>query len=137
MRVKVILNRIEKHAGFVYTTARWVDAAGAPSIEVGVRGRANGRARCSGCQRRAPGYDVLGARRFAYVPLWGIAVFLVYTMRRVACRRCGVRVEQVPWATGKHQLTTSYLWFLARWARRLSWSEVARIFGTSWTTVFR
>ena len=137
MRVKVILNRIEKHAGFVYTTARWVDAAGAPSIEGGVRGRANGRARCSGCQRRAPGYDVLGARRFAYVPLWGIAVFLVYTMRRVACRRCGVRVEQVPWATGKHQLTTSYLWFLARWARRLSWSEVARIFGTSWTTVFR
>jgi transposase len=71
------------------------------------------------------------------VPLWGIAVFLVYTMRRVECRRCGVRVERVPWASGKRQLTWSYLWFLARWAKRLSWSEVARIFGTSWGSVFR
>ena len=137
MRVKVILNRIEKHAGFVYTTARWAEAAGRPRIEIGIRPRANGRGICSGCAQPAAGYDVLGERRFDYVPLWGIAVCLVYTMRRVGCRRCGVRVEQVPWATGKQRLTTSYLWFLARWARRLSWSEVGRIFGTSWTTVFR
>ena len=137
MRIKVILNQIEKHAGFVYTTARWVELAGGPRIEIGIRPRANGRAICSNCAQPAAGYDQLGERRFEYVPLWGIAVCLVYTMRRVACRRCGVRVEQVPWATGKHRLTGSYLWFLARWARRLSWSEVARIFGTSWTTVFR
>jgi transposase len=137
MRLKVILNRIEKHAGFVYTEARWVEAAGEAAIEIGIRPRVGGRAMCSGCARRAPGYDLLGERRFEYVPLWGIAVFLVYTMRRVECRRCGVRVEKVPWASGKHQLTTSYLWFLARWARRLSWSEVARIFGTSWASVFR
>jgi transposase len=114
-----------------------VEAAGAPRIEIGIRPRVNGRARCSRCAQPAAGYDLLGERRFDYVPLWGIAVCLVYTMRRVACRRCGVRVEQVPWASGKQRLTSSYLWFLARWARRLSWSEVARIFGTSWTTVFR
>ena len=137
MRLKTILNGIEKHAGFVYTDARWVRAAGQKAIEIGIRPRAGGRAVCSVCGKRAPGYDLLGERRFEYVPLWGIAVFLVYTMRRVACRRCGVRVEKVAWATGKQQLTSSYLWFLARWARRLSWSEVARIFGTSWTTVFR
>jgi transposase len=28
-------------------------------------------------------------------------------MRRVDCRRCGVTVELVPWADGKHQLTTT------------------------------
>lgn len=137
MRLKTILNGIEKHAGFVYTDARWASAARKQAIEIGIRPRAGGRAVCSVCGKRAPGYDLLGERRFEYVPLWGIAVFLVYTMRRVECRRCGVRVEKVPWATGKQQLTSSYLWFLARWARRLSWSEVARIFGTSWTTVFR
>jgi transposase len=27
--------------------------------------------------------------------------------------------------------------FLARWARRLSWSETARVFGTSWESVYR
>ncbi len=43
----------------------------------------------------------------------------------------------MPWAVGKHRLTWSYTWFLARWARRLRWTEVARIFTTSWPTVFR
>ena len=71
------------------------------------------------------------------MPLWGIAVFLVYAMRRVACASCGVKVETVPWASGKHQLTDTYAWFLARWARRLSWKEVAEVFHTSWEKVFR
>ena len=31
---------------------------------------------------------------------------------------CGV--ERVPWGDGKEHLTTSYRWFLARWAKRLS-----------------
>lgn len=46
-------------------------------------------------------------------------------------------VERVPWADGKHQLTTTYIWFLAHWAKRLSWQEVARVFRTSWDQVFR
>ena len=50
---------------------------------------------------------------------------------------CGVTVERVPWADGKHQLTTTYMWFLARWAKCLSWQEVARVFRTSWDQVFR
>jgi hypothetical protein len=35
-------------------------------------------------------------------------------------------VERVPWARGKCHLTISYRWFLARWAKRLPWDEVAR-----------
>ena len=46
-------------------------------------------------------------------------------------------VEVVPWCDGKNQLTTTYRWFLATWARRLSWSEVAAIFRTSWNSVCR
>jgi transposase len=65
-----------------------------------------------------------------------MAVFLVYAMRRVDCPSCGVRMERVPWATGKHTLTDTYLWFLASWARRLSWKEVAAVFRTSWDKVF-
>jgi transposase len=55
----------------------------------------------------------------------------------VDCTRCGVTVEMVPWCDGKNQLTTTYRWFLATWARRLSWSEVASIYRTSWDSVFR
>ena len=79
----------------------------------------------------------LAPRRFEFVPLWGLRVFFLYMMRRVDCPACGVTVEQVPWADGKHQLTTTYMWFLATWAKRLSWQEVARVFRTSWDQVFR
>jgi transposase len=58
-------------------------------------------------------------------------------MRRVDCPSCGVVVEQVPWADGKHRLTHSFAGFLAGWAKRLSWQEVAEAFRTRWDTVFR
>ncbi len=45
--------------------------------------------------------------------------------------------EEVPWATGKERITTTYAWFLADWAKRMTWTEVARTFHTSWDTVYR
>lgn len=136
MQLKAILNRIEKQPSFVYESVRFVEKSRL-EMEVVVRPRANSRLRCSGCGQVGPGYDTQGLRRFEFVPLWGIPVFFVYAMRRVQCRQCGVRVEAVPWASGKHHLTKTYAWFLARWARRLSWKEVAEVFNTSWQKVFR
>jgi transposase len=78
----------------------------------------------------------LPARRFEFVPFWGMKVFLVYAPRRVECTRCGVRVEEMPWAEGKHPVTQAYAWFLASWAKRLSWKEVAEVFQSSWDVVF-
>ena len=71
------------------------------------------------------------------MPLWAIAVYLIYAKRRVDCFRCGVTAEQIPWGEGKHHLTRAYAVFLARWARRLSWREVSLIFKTSWENVYR
>jgi len=48
-----------------------------------------------------------------------------------------VTVESVPWGDGKNRLTVTYRWFLSTWAKRLSWSEVATIFRTSWDSVCR
>ena len=136
VQLKTILNHVERHKSFVYQEARWVDPETKRAIEIPIQPRANGRAICSGCGQPAPGYDRLAERRFEFVPLWQIAVFLVYAMRRVQCPRCGVKVEQVPWCDGKNQLTTTYRWFLAGWARRLSWKGVAVAFGTTWQNVF-
>ena len=41
----------------------------------------------------------------------------------------------MPWAKGKHRLTRAYMQFLAHWARKLSWKEVAESFQTSWEKV--
>jgi transposase len=137
MHLKAILNRIEKHPLFVYQEVRWIEMSPRPAIEIRIRARAASRPVCSRCGRQTAGYDSLPTRRFEYVPLWGIRVFFLYAMRRVACSHCGVVVESVPWAVGKHRLTQSYAWFLARWAQRLSWQEVAEVFQASWETVFR
>ena len=136
MQLKTILNRVEPFKSFVYGKARIVDEAGRLTLEVEMHARKNGRAICSGCGRPAPGYDRLPVRRFEFVPLWGIAVYFVYALRRVNCPTCGVTAERVPWAVGKSRLTTRYRWFLARWAKRLSWEEVASIFQTTWRNVY-
>ena len=104
MQLKTILNRVEPFKSFVYGKARWVEGTGRPTLEVEVHARKNGRAICSGCGRPGPGYDRLPERRFEFVPLWGIAVYFVYAMRRVDCRSCGVTVERVPWAARKKPL---------------------------------
>ena len=137
MQVKTILNRLQKQPGFVYSAVRFGEEAGRLHLEVELRPRAHRRPRCAKCQRPGPGYDTLAPRRFEFVPLWGLAVFFLYARRRVQCRRCGVRVEAIPWAEGKHHLTTTYAWFLAAWAKRLSWTGVADVFHTTWDHVFR
>ena len=136
MQLKTILNRVQKHSSFVYADARWVEGE-PPELEIDLLPRRGSRALCSGCGTRGPTHDTLASRRFQFVPLWGILVFFVYAMRRVDCRRCGVKVERVPWAEGKSPITTTYAWFLARWAKRLSWKEVAEAFRTSWDSVYR
>src|SRR3989440_4178302 len=135
MELITILNRCHRFRGFVYQHAQF--SADKKSIEVAVRPRKGSAAVCSRCHLPAPGYDQLAERRFEFIPLWGFLVFLLYTMRRVNCRRCGiVAVEEVPWGDGKRTLTKAYMLFLARWARRLSWKETAEAFRTSWDKVF-
>lgn len=136
MQLKIILNRVQRHKGFVYERCE-LKGKKQLVLEVTVRADKRGRPVCSGCRQRGPGYDTLEQRRFEFVPLWAICVFFLYAMRRVDCRKCGVTVELVPWAEGKSHLTKAYAWFLASWAKRMSWKEVATAFKTSWENVFR
>jgi transposase len=136
MLLKTILNRLEHHKHFVYGKISWLNP-GKPSIKVEVLARANSKAICSGCGEPGPTYDHLVERLFEFVPLWQIIVYFAYTLRRVDCPRCGVTVELVPWADGKCRLTNTYRWFLAGWAKRLSWKEVAEAFETTWQNVCR
>src|SRR5215469_8843502 len=127
MELITILNRCHRFRGFVYHRAAF--SPDHKSIEVFVRQRTGSSAICSRCHQPARGYDQLRERRFEFIPLWGFFVFLLYTMRRVDCRRCdAVVVEEGPWGDGKRTLTKAYMLFLARWARRLSWKEPPKHF---------
>ena len=128
-----LLNACHHFPGFVYAGASLCEEANA--IEIDVRPRRGSKPRCSGCGQPAPCYDHRSCRRFEFIPIWGYAVFLLYCMRRVDCQRCGVKVEEVPWGTGKHTLCKAYMLYLAHWARKLSWKETAQSFHTSWEKV--
>lgn len=137
MLLKTILNRCQKFKCFVYGSVRFDKHDDRDCLEIEISPRKGSTAVCSGCHKPAPGYDRASEpRRFEFIPIWGFAVFFLYAMRRVDCRTCGVKVEAVPWADGKHQLTKSYMQFLASWARSLSWKEVAERFQTTWDKVF-
>lgn len=141
MLLQRILNLFEKQPGFVYAKATVVEDGGGFAIEQRLRPRKGCHPICSGCFKKAPAlYDRLGERRFRYLPLLGscISLYFVYALRRVHCKRCcAVKVEAVPWATGKSPTTISFEWFLADWAKRMSWSATASAFRTSWQTVRR
>jgi len=134
MRLPRILNQCHPIPGFVYEGASFAEDEQA--ILVPVRPRKRSVAICSGCHQPAPGYDQSRTPRlFEFIGFWGYLVFLVYCMRRVDCKQCGVTVEEVPWGVGKHSSTKVYMHFLGHWARKLSWKETAEEFRTSWDKV--
>lgn len=136
MHVRTILKQFQDHPGFVFHDERIVEVEGAKALVFEVRPRKGSKAVCSACGKKAPGYDTLPARLFQFVPFWGLLVFFRYAMRRVECPSCGVKVEKVPWGDGKSPVTTTFAWFIAHWARHLSWTETARQFGIPWKRVF-
>ena len=138
LKVKTVLNRLQHFPGFVFEDIRMHQPAGRPShLEIVILPHAGIPAKCSRCLKPAPGYDRLPPRSWLFVPLWGLVVWFIYAARRVQCPEHGVVVEHVPWSEGKRPVTTAMMCFLSRWARRLSWRETARAFGTSWECVYR
>jgi transposase len=133
------LNDIQPFPGFVYQDIRLSEAVHgqARELHITLLEHAGRPAKCSRCQRPAPGYDRLPARAWLFVPLWGLVTRFIYAARRVQCPEHGVVIEHVPWSDGKRPVTLAMMGFLARWGRRLSWRETARIFGTSWECVYR
>jgi transposase len=133
MLIKTLLNQCYPIKGFVYGDQVRLEGK---SVVVNIQSRKNSRGLCSQCQEPAPGYDRLKVRRYRFVPLWGYVVEFLYAARRVQCPRHGITVEALPWADSKSPITHPFKLFLAHWAKRLSWKDVALQFQVSWQNVF-
>jgi len=133
------LNAIQHFPGFVYQDIRLCrHREGQPrEIKITVAAHGGMGAKCSRCLQAAPCYDRLEQRSWLFIPLWGMVTWFFYAARRVDCPEHGVVVEHLPWSEGKRPVTLAMIGFLSRWARRLSWRETARAFGTSWECVYR
>ena len=125
-----------KHKSFVYGTARWIKHEEADAIGVPVRPRANSRPICSGCGQKGPGYDHVAERRYQFVPLWGLAVFLLYAPAGsiVPLRRQG-RAAAV--GQGQEPIDHHVYVVPGGLGEAAVVAGVAKAFGTSWNSVYR
>jgi len=137
MRIRTLLNNCHNLKSFVYKSERFETVFGKVSLVIEIEQRKNGNPTCSECGKASSIYDHAKARLYEFIPIWGYHVYLRYRKRRVNCVNCGIKVEQIPWSEGKQHLTRVYQHYLAMWASRLSWQEVARSFQTSWDHVYR
>lgn len=92
--------------------------------------------RCSGCGKRRRGYDQRRARWWRHLDFGGVRLYLRYAPRRVACGRCGVVAEKVPWSEHPgSRFTTDFEESVGYLVQRCDKTSVCEVFGVAWRTV--
>ena len=92
--------------------------------------------RCGVCRQRCREVqDVRKQRVWKDLSLRKLPLKLCYRPRRVKCPRCGVRVEDFPWAEPWARVTTALANAVAKLARELSWQGTARQYRLNWKSV--
>lgn len=92
--------------------------------------------RCGVCGKRCREvHDIRQQREWRDLSMRKLPLKLFYRPRRVECPRCGVRVEQFPWAESWARVTTALSNAVAVLARELSWQGTAREYGLNWKSV--
>lgn len=92
--------------------------------------------RCGVCRRRCREvHDIRRAREWRDLSMRKLPLILRYRPRRVECPRCGVRVEEFPWAEPWARVTTALSNAVAVLARELNWQSTAREYGLNWKSV--
>ena len=92
--------------------------------------------RCGVCRQRCMDvHDIRTEREWRDLSMRNLPLKLRYRPRRVVCPRCGVRVEDFPWAEPWARVTSALFIAVAKLARELSWQATARQYGLNWKSV--
>lgn len=134
MLLQTLLNDCHKFKGFKYGKVGLDRRRKVITVEMQPDERLDPK--CPICQRSRKKYDSQRRRSFRFIPIWGYKVQITYQPRRVSCPEHGVITEKMPWALGKSPICKAFGLFLAHWARKLSWKEVAVSFSVSWHIVY-
>ena len=93
---------------------------------------------CAGCgERNTRLHDVKPVREWRHLDCFGILTVIRAPVRRFKCRRCGIRVERVPWARPRSRFTHDFEAEVLRRARDTSILGVCRQLRLHWTSVMR
>lgn len=91
--------------------------------------------RCSRCGCVRPVYDQSPTRSWRHLALGRGVFWLRYAPRRVDCQTCGVRVEDVPWATSGSRFTKDLEELVAYLAQQMDRTAVCKLVGIDWRSV--
>lgn len=111
------------------------EAAGALIVHLDRLGHRRLRCGVCGLEARRLAPTRRPPRRWRDLAMREHLVELVYAPYRVWCRRCGLRVEHVPWAGQWQRVTHALARAVAALARVLDWTSVAAHFRLNWKTV--
>ena len=90
---------------------------------------------CSGCGRFTTAIHDLEERRVRDLPVFEHAVELIVPRVRVACERCGPKLELLPWLDAYARVTRRLADSVSRLCQVASILHVARHYGLDWKTV--
>lgn len=131
MRVTTLLRKLLCVTRLVVENARFETEG----LVIGVRPRRGRRARCGQCGKAGSTYDRQPKRLWKHLPLGEVFIWLEYAPRRVQCARCGVRIEQVPWAAHRSRFTLQLEEMVAYLATTTSRKAVSELLGVNWRSV--
>jgi len=131
MRATTLLRRLVDVTGTRVTGVRFF-SRGEVSVEVAPLRR---KARCGVCGQRAPVYDRRPLRWWRHLVVGARVIRLAYAPRRVRCRQCGVRTEQVPWGASASRFSWAFEEWVAYLAQITDQTNVHKLTGVAWATV--
>lgn len=91
--------------------------------------------RCSGCGETVDAVHDTTERWVRDLPMLGTTVWLCVLRRRVACPRCGPKLEHLDWLAAYSRVTRRLAEGVARLCRLLPVKHVAEYFQLHWNTV--
>jgi transposase len=97
--------------------------------------RSNRMKRCSGCGHKVAEVHDVTARWIRELPILGQPTKLLVDRCRLACPRCGPKLEELPWLPRYARVTRRLAESVARLCQVLPIRHVAAFFGLSWGTV--
>ncbi len=111
------------------------DDGGRPRVWVELEPIAGRRMTCDGCGRRVATVHDVSVRVVRDLPLFDAETYLRMPRRRVACPRCGPKLERLPWLHRYARVTRRLADSVVRLCQQLPIKHVAAFYGLGWDTV--
>lgn len=104
-------------------------------VQIRLTPRPDRAGRCSGCGQRVEGVHEIVDRLVRDLPILDAETLLVVPRRRLACPRCGPKLEQLSWLSPWGRVTTRMAESVARMCQHMAVKHVAEYYGLHWDQV--